>query len=153
MRPSGVYARPVLADRAVLTAQAVLGGALILAACGGAPAGPAETRDPRIGHRVHITGCDNGELKVRMVNLWNTAARSAVVGTLSGDGQAALGFGCQGAVVIVRDVVGTALKVETVAGDQVGWVSEQFIGRRFDTSRCAEIFGYSAAARRKCESG
>jgi hypothetical protein len=118
-----------------------------------APSAPPETADSRIGQRVHITGCENGELKVPMVNLWNTAARSAVIGRLSGDGQEALGFACQGAVVVVRDVVGTALQVETVTGSQVGWVSEQFIGQRFDTTRCAEIFGYSANALRTCEGG
>jgi hypothetical protein len=118
-------------------------------ACGGSRT-PAEAVDPRVGRRVHITGCENGELKTPLVNLWSSAARTSVVGKLSGDGRAEQGFGCQGAVVIIRAVDGTALQVETVSGDQVGWVSDRFIGRTFDTTRCTELFGYSATAARKC---
>ena len=135
---------------------------LILTACGPPAAsrdpggtsssGSRPASDPRVGRRVHITGCENGQLKVRLVNLWNTANRSAVVGKLSGDGQEALGFGCQGTVVIVREVIGDMYQVESVAGDQTGWVSQQFIGRTFDTAMCESVFGYSPAAARKCAS-
>ena len=136
--------------------------ALLLTACGPPaasrdPGGASSTgarvaSDPRVGRRVHITGCENGELKLRLVNLWNTANRSAVVGKLSGDGQAEQGFACQGAVVIIREVIGTMYQVESIAGDQTGWVSEQFIGRTFDTALCESIFGYSPGAARKCAS-
>ena len=136
--------------------------AVLVAACsspapsretGGTPSTTATAaRDPRVGRRVHITGCENGELKARLVNLWNTANRSAVVGKLSGDGQESQGFGCQGTVVIIREVIGTMYQVESVAGDQTGWVSEQFIGRTFDTAMCESVFGYSPGAARKCAS-
>jgi len=136
--------------------------AAFLVACGGSPEGNIGERasssqgiaaaDPRIGRRVHITGCENGELVVPVVNLWDSPARTRVVGKLSGDGRADQGLRCQGAVVIIRDVRDTLYQVESVVGDQIGWVTEPFIGRTFDTASCESFFSDSPAAARKCSS-
>lgn len=88
------------------------------------------SNDPRIGTRVHITGCENGELVVPIVNLWNSPERTRVIGKLSGDGRADQGRECQGSIVVIRDVRGRLFEVETTVGDyQRGWITEPFIGR------------------------
>ena len=118
---------------------------------------PPHQTDPRIGRRVHITGCENGELSVPVVNLWNTAQRTSVIGKVSGDGREDRGLRCQGSVVIIRDVATVEgremYQVETVVGDQIGWVSAPFIGRTFDTSTCHSFFADAPNAARKCGSG
>ena len=55
------------------------------------------------GDLFHITGCENGELVVPIVNMWSEpggiGAGAKVVGKLSGDGRADQGLECQGAMV------------------------------------------------------
>ena len=135
--------------------------AAFLAACGSPPAEEvaadadavaALSDDPRIGRRVHITGCENGQLVVPVVNLWDSPARTSVIGKLSGDGRADQGLSCQGAVVIIRDVRDDVYQVESVVGDQIGWVTEPFIGRTFDTSTCDAFFSDAPEAAQKCAS-
>lgn len=117
------------------------------------PTGPV---DYRVGMRVHVTGCENDALMVPVVNLWDSAQRSRVVANVSGDGREDQGLKCQGAVVIVRDVGfgggRTMFQVETVVGDQIGWVSELFIGRLFDTANCDTFFADAPVPARKCSS-
>jgi len=130
--------------------------ALTLVACGTSTPSTEEgssssaKNDPRIGRRVHITGCEKGALVVPVVNLWDSPKRTRAVGKLSGDGRADRGLSCQGAVVIIRDVQGELYQVESVIGDQIGWVTEPFIGRTFDTSMCQSFFSESPAAAQKC---
>jgi hypothetical protein len=45
-----------------------------------------------IGDRVYISGCDFGILKVPVVDLWDSAERTRVVGEVSGDGSADQGL-------------------------------------------------------------
>ena len=91
----------------------------------------AVSTDPRVGTRVHITGCTpDGRLDVPIVNLWDSPERTCVIGELSGNGRADQGLECQGSIVVIRDVRGRLLEVETVVGDkQRGWVTEPFIGK------------------------
>jgi hypothetical protein len=94
------------------------------------PAAPSSatqpSSDPRVGTRVYLTGCERGELVVQVINLWDSPARSRIVGKLSGS----VDGGCLGAIVTIRDVQGRLVEVETTYGDpQRGWITEPFIGR------------------------
>jgi hypothetical protein len=125
-------------------------------AASSAPANPAPSRAQTspVGDRVHISGCDFGDLTVPVVDLWDSAERTRVVGEVAGDGRADQGLRCLGAVVIVRSVDAdrptTMYEVETVVGNQRGWVSELFIGPTFDISLCGSFFSSSSAAAGKC---
>lgn len=118
-----------------------------------APAPPAAPTSP-VGDRVHISGCDFGELTTPVVALWDSAARTRVVGELAGDGPADRGLTCLGPVVIIHSVDAVQptpmYEVETVVGDQRGWVSERFIGPTFDPSLCGAFYSNSSAAAGKC---
>ena len=107
-----------------------------------------------IGDRVHISGCDFGVLKAPVVDLWDSAERTRVVGEVSGDGPADQGLRCLGAVVIIRSVDSNQptpmYEVEAVAGNQRGWLSDLFIGPTFDISLCGSFFSHSSAAAGKC---
>jgi hypothetical protein len=111
-----------------------------------------------VDDRIHVTGCENGELVVPIVNLWSkpggVRAGATVVGKVSGDGRADQGLRCQGSVVIVREQQTVSgrdfVKVETVVGDQVGWITDSFVGRKFDTSQCASFFRSDPVAAQKC---
>jgi hypothetical protein len=115
---------------------------------------PATVETAPIGDRVHISGCDFGILKVPVVDLWDSADRTRVIGDVSGDGPADRGLRCLGAVVIVRSVdsdqPSPMYEVEAVAGSQRGWLSERFIGPTFDISLCGSFFSHSSAAAGKC---
>ena len=115
---------------------------------------PSSVQTAPVGNRVHISGCDFGDLKVPVVDLWESAQRTRVVGEVAGDGPADQGLRCLGAVVIVRSVdanqPNTMYEVETVVGNQRGWVSELFIGPTFDISLCGSFFSNSSAAAGKC---
>ena len=120
------------------------------------PADPPPSTTPRgpVGDRVHISGCDFGDLKVPVVDLWDSAEQTRVVGDVAGDGPPAQGLRCLGALVIVRAVdtsrPTTMYEVETVVGNQRGWVSDRFIGPTFDISLCGSLFSHSSAAAGKC---
>ena len=87
-----------------------------------------------IGKKYHITGCENGQLMVPVVNMWSKpggiAAGARVVGKLSGDGRADQGLQCQGAVVEILDIQGHFIQIQSVVNGNVGWVTKPFIGRR-----------------------
>ena len=129
------------------------------------PAGPAvapATADPvpagpDVRPRFHITGCEDGELMVRSVNLWSVpgglAAGATVTGTMGGDGLEEQGLKCQGAVVVEEErstVDGRVnIRVTSVVNGATGWVTDSFVGRDFDTDTCAEFFaGYPEAVER-----
>lgn len=115
---------------------------------------PSTVQAVHVGDRVHISGCDLGDLTVPVIDLWNSAERTQVVGQVSGDGRADQGLRCMGAVVIIRSVDAdqprTMYEVETVVGTQRGWVSERFIGPIFDVSLCGAFFSSSSADVGKC---
>lgn len=116
----------------------------------------------RPGHRAHITGCDERGLAVPVVNIWSHPGSviggaglkaNRVVGRLSGDGREDRGLKCQGAVIIVREVRKTDdtwYRVESLIGKQSGWVKADFIGRKFDTAKCATHFSSDPIAAAKC---
>ena len=140
---------------------------LALVACSSTSHEPAPSKQARTPTKstpdplVHITGCENGELMVPIVRLWNKpgglAADARPVGQVSGDGRADRGLKCQGSIVIIRDsrtVSGRKFyKIETVVGSQTGWVTDSFIGRRFDRSQCASHFKSDPEYIPKCERG
>ena len=127
-----------------------------------APATPSAPTTPSssivqaapIGDRVHISGCDFGVLRVPIVDLWDSAERTRVVGEVSGDGPTDRGLRCLGTVVIIRSIDSdqptTMYEVEAVVGNQRGWLSELFIGPIFDISLCGAFFSHSSAAAGKC---
>ena len=90
-----------------------------------------------VGEKFHITGCENGELMVPVVNLWSKPGGiingAKVIGKLSGDGRPELGLKCQGSIVElleIKQVDGkTYLKIKTIYSD-VGWVTDLFLGKK-----------------------
>ena len=107
--------------------------ALVLAT----PAAGTSARAAKVGDRVHITGC--GKQFRPLVKLWadRNGGLGRAIGEVSGTGKADR---CAGAVVIVREIRhrgATAeqaamapliqYRVETVVGDQAGWLAEAYI--------------------------
>lgn len=113
--------------------------ALILLICS-----PADAKEIKPGDLFRITGCENGQLMVPVVNLWDSPERTRVVGRLSGDGRPDQGLKCQGAVVKAQEVRSyngrTLIKVKSVVGSQTGWITNSFVGRRFDRANCKKFF-------------
>jgi len=110
-----------------------------------------EARQVKPGELFHITGCENGELMVPEVNIWSVpgglTAGATVVGRLSGDGRKDQGLGCQGSVVRAietKNVEGRIfIKIKTIVGSNTGWVTDSFIGKRFNRAKCKTFFsGY-----------
>jgi hypothetical protein len=103
--------------------------------------GPPPPHAPRASgsdddvRRVHITGCEGGELVVPVVKLWDSPAKTRVLGQLSGDGREDQGLRCQGSVVVIHKTDGEMFEVEAVIGGQRGWVSALFIGRDAPNAR------------------
>jgi hypothetical protein len=106
---------------------------------------------PKAGDIFHVTGCENGELVVPIVYLWSKPGGAAngarVVGQLSGDGRRDKGLRCQGSVVgvvqIMRMSGRTFIKVYSVVNSKVGWITDSFVGRKFDKSKCKTFFNNS----------
>jgi hypothetical protein len=69
----------------------------------------SEALDLQRGDLFHITGCENGELLMPTVNIWDkpggSVERAKVIGKLSGDGREDRGLKCQGSVVRAIDIV------------------------------------------------
>jgi hypothetical protein len=108
-----------------------------------------------VGDRIQITGCEDGELMVSIVNLWEGPSLSRVIGRVSGT---SISDRCHGSVVIIRDTTQHQFrklyKIETVIGSQEGWLTEVFIGQAFDVATCAEFFrGEDVSVIRKCREG
>ncbi len=133
---------------------------VLLAGCGGGDqAAPEVDLFAPDMPRHHITGCNEaGELEVATVNVWlepgGVSNTNRPVGKLSGDGREDLGLKCQGSVVVVvqsQQAEGrTFYRVASVVRGDDGWVSESFIGRQMEVSRCAEHFSDRAQLAR-CE--
>ncbi len=107
-----------------------------------------EAREVKSGDLFHVTGCENGELLVPVVNMWSkpggflTGAK--VVGKLSGDGREDQGLKCQGAVVRtleIRKFKGRIfLKIKSVVNSKIGWITDSFVGKKFSESECESFF-------------
>ena len=104
-------------------------------------------QDLEIGDRFHVDGCENGELVIPVVHLWSQptiAMGGRPIATLSGQGRADGVGRCQGAVVAaldVRTIAGrTHIKVESVVNGTIGWITDSFVGKKFDTDQCREHF-------------
>lgn len=99
---------------------------------------PVAASDIKVGDRFHITGCENGELMVPVVNMWDKPGGliegAKVVGKLSGDGREDQGLKCQGAIVElleIKNVDGRIfLKIKSVVNSKVGWITDSFVGRK-----------------------
>ncbi len=112
--------------------------------------------DPKVGDRVHITGCENGVLQLSLVNVWDSP-QGRIVGQLSGDGRADHGLECAGSVVILRErrVVRDRVffRIDAIIGSTHGWLTDSFIGRLFKIEECDEFFEGYPAAQQKCREG
>ncbi len=111
----------------------------------------------QVGDRFHVTGCDNGALLVPLVNLWSRPISSPdarPIATLSGRGRVDGAGRCQGAVVAaldIRTIRGrTHIKIESVVNGTIGWITDSFVGKKFDKNRCREHFDGKAQVER-CE--
>ena len=134
--------------------RASLSGSLSL---GNSPFVPSPQRALEVGDRFHITGCENGELLLRVVNMWSQptiAMGGRIIGQLSGDGRPDGVGRCQGSVVAALEirVVGdrTHIKIETIVGGTIGWITDSFVGKKFDKDQCREHFEEKAHVER-CE--
>ena len=114
-------------------------------------------RPIRTGEAFHVTGCENGRLELPTVNLWATPDFTEVVGRLSGDGRADQGLSCQGAVVVLRDVVERngrqILQVQSVVNGTTGWFTDSFVGKPFPPGQCAAFFASDPSAAARCQGG
>lgn len=100
----------------------------------------ADASGVKVGDKIHITGCENGQLMLPVINMWSKpggiASGATVVGKLSGDGRADQGLKCQGSVVKVIEVKKTGgrvfLKVQSVVNSKTGWITDSFVGRKVE---------------------
>lgn len=111
------------------------------------PAVPSLQGVLEVGDRFHIAGCENGELQAPVVHIWSQptiAMGGRIIGRMSG-GRLGGGVGqCLGSVVITLDIriIGerTHIKIESVVNGTIGWITDSFVGKKFDTDRCREHF-------------
>lgn len=107
-----------------------------------------EAKEIKPGALFHITGCENGELMVPVVNIWSKPGGlmegATVIGKLSGDGRKEQGLRCQGAVVKALETksIGgrTYIRIKTVVGSTSGWITDSFVGRSFNRAKCKSFF-------------
>ncbi len=116
-----------------------------------------QQRAVRVGDRFHITGCENGDLLLPLVNIWSQPPGSPgarPIATLSGQGRPDGAGRCQGAIVAALEVRTTGgrthIKIESVVNGTIGWITDSFVGKKFDTDRCREHFTEPEHIRR-CE--
>jgi len=110
-----------------------------------------EARQVQPSELFHITGCENGELVVPVVKMWSKPggiiAGARVVGKMSGDGRKDQGLKCQGTVVRVLEIKSiegrTFLRIRTVVNSKTGWISDSFVGRKFNRVKCKTLFSDS----------
>jgi len=78
------------------------------------------------------------------------------MGRVSGEGRPETVGRCQGSVVIIREITvlrgRTHLKIESVVNGSTGWVTDNFAGNKFDTTKCRAHFSDRAHIQR-CEGG
>jgi len=109
---------------------------------------PANALELKRGDLFHITGCENGELALPVVRMWSKpggiVVGAKVVGKLSGDGRADQGLKCQGAVVKlleIKKISGrTFLKIKSVVNSKIGWLTDSFVGKKFNKTKCKTFF-------------
>jgi hypothetical protein len=96
-------------------------------------------------------------LLLRVVNMWSQptiAMGGRIIGQLSGDGRPDGVGRCQGSIVAALEirVVGdrTHIKIETIVGGTIGWITNSFVGKKFDKDQCREHFEEKAQVER-CE--
>ena len=90
-----------------------------------------------VGDLFHVTGCENGELVVPVINMWSKpggiGAGARVVGKLSGDGRGDQKSKCQGAIVELLEITNVNgrvfLKVKPVVNSESGWITDSFVGK------------------------
>lgn len=123
----------------------------------GLPSAAQAQIEPKAGDRFHIAGCENGELLVPVVNLWSQPTftpRARVIGQMSGGRIGATVDRCLGSVVAALEIRviddRTHIKIKTIVGGTTGWITDSFVGKKFDTTRCREHFTESEHVRR-CE--
>ncbi len=114
-------------------------------------------QDLEIGDRFHVDGCENGELVIPVVHLWSQptiAMGGRPIATLSGQGRADGVGRCQGSIVAALEirVIGdrTHVRIETIVGGTIGWITDSFVGKKFDIGQCREYFTEPEHIRR-CE--
>jgi hypothetical protein len=115
----------------------------------------SEALDLKRGDLFHITGCENGELLVPIVDMWDKPGGSdegaKVIGKLSGDGREDRGLKCQGTVVRAIDIVNIRgrmfIKIQSVINLSEGWVTDSFVGRKFDWTKCEAHYSESGYIR------
>ena len=100
-------------------------------------AAPLAAQEP--GELRQVTGCENGELVLPILNLFAGPPPARVMGKLSGTSRTDR---CHGAFVnvLATQPGGRWVQVETVVRGDVGWISRLLIGRRVDRSRCEAEF-------------
>lgn len=96
---------------------------------------PVMALDVKVGDRFHITGCENGELLVPVVNMWSKPNNAAdIIGILSGDGREDKGLKCQGAIVELLEITKVNgrnfLKIKSVVNLKEGWITDSFVGKK-----------------------
>ncbi len=116
-----------------------------------------EAQSLAVGDRFHVTGCESGELLLPLVNIWSQptiATGGRPIATLSGQGRADGVGRCQGAVVAtleIRNIGGRAhVKIESIVNGTIGWITDTFVGNKFDIGQCREYFTESEHVQR-CE--
>lgn len=113
-------------------------------------------RVPELEERFHITGCEaDGELAVPLVKMWDRLPDwTRVVGRVSGNGREDRGLRCQGAVVIAKDIKQeggrTFIQIQTLVRGDFGWITDSFVGRRYDSANCVRDFGEYADILHRC---
>jgi len=104
----------------------------------------------------YVTGCENGELMVPLVNVWllpgGISPGNRVIGKVSGAGRGK--NKCKGSIVrklTERNVNGrTWIRIDTVVGDyKAGWFTDSFVGKGYKRKNCKKDFkGYPVALKR-----
>ena len=83
---------------------------------------------PQIGDLVYVTGCENGELLLPEIILWDTPHLVRPIGIVRGTGP---GDPCEGELVIILDIVildeVPRYQIEATEGGATGWVTDSFI--------------------------
>jgi hypothetical protein len=115
----------------------------------------SEALDLKRGDLFHITGCESGKLLVPIVDIWDKPGGSVegakVIGKLSGDGRVDRGLKCQGSVVSMIDIAiirgQIFIKIQSVVHLSEGWVTDSFVGRKFDWTKCEAHYSKSGYIR------
>lgn len=108
----------------------------------------SEAKELKVGDLFHITGCENKQLMVPVVSMWDKPGGqlegARVVGKLSGNGRRDQGLKCQGAIVRLlekENINGRVfLRIKSIVNSSVGWITDSFIGKKFSKRKCEKHF-------------